>query len=200
MLPPSLWFRGFQVGKKDNLKGIVNRAQLLNICASLKIERAFMMSNKEIVLRVAKERPIKIGPSPKANVETVIQWFHKHENDAIKSARRARTPKPAKAAPVVVKEAFYKSWEWRTLRMKALKEHGARCQCCGAGRDDVAMSGDPVKICVDHIKPLATHWHLRLDPTNLQVLCDECNQGKGAWDDTDWRGRDLIEAQLRYVI
>lgn len=81
---------------------------------------------------------------------------------------------------------FYKSWEWRTLRMQALKERGARCGCCGATPKHHDVQGNPIRLVVDHIKPLATHWHLRLDLENLQILCDECNQGKGAWDSTDW--------------
>lgn len=88
---------------------------------------------------------------------------------------------------VVSKDQFYKSWEWRTLRMEVLKEHGRACQCCGAEPGMKTASGDPVRICVDHIKPLSKFWNLRLDRTNLQVLCDECNQGKGAWDQTDFR-------------
>jgi 5-methylcytosine-specific restriction endonuclease McrA len=72
------------------------------------------------------------------------------------------------------------------------------------------MSGNQVKIVVDHIKPLHHHWSLRLQKTNLQVLCDECNQGKGAWDETDHRPKpapdewtiedepsDLIADQLK---
>jgi 5-methylcytosine-specific restriction endonuclease McrA len=85
------------------------------------------------------------------------------------------------------KKMFYKSWAWRTLRAKILKRFGARCMCCGATPDHFDMDGSPVKICVDHIKPVSLHWKLRLDPENLQVLCDECNQGKGAWDQTDYR-------------
>ena len=54
--------------------------------------------------------------------------------------------------------------------------------CCGATPDD----GVTV-ICVDHIKPRHTHPALALDPANLQVLCGVCNQGKGAWDTTDFR-------------
>lgn len=86
-----------------------------------------------------------------------------------------------------VKNAFYKSWEWRTLRMEVLKEHGRRCQCCGATPDAKTVNGRNVTIVVDHIKPLSRFWHLRLTKSNLQVLCDECNQGKGNWDETDYR-------------
>lgn len=93
----------------------------------------------------------------------------------------------AKTASKAKREDFYKSWEWRTLRMTVLKKHGPRCMCCGSTPDQTAAHGAPVRIVVDHIKPLYTHWHLRLDANNLQVLCDECNMGKGAWDTTDWR-------------
>lgn len=92
------------------------------------------------------------------------------------------------AAPTVAaKDEFYNSWEWRTTRMEVLKEHGRACQCCGAEPGMKTAAGDPVRICVDHIKPLSLFWHLRLEKSNLQVLCDECNQGKGNWDQTDFR-------------
>lgn len=28
---------------------------------------------------------------------------------------------------------FYSSWEWKRLRLEAIKLHGQRCQCCGWG-------------------------------------------------------------------
>jgi hypothetical protein len=35
-------------------------------------------------------------------------------------------------------------------------------------------------------------WHARrLDPNNLQVLCNDCNMGKGSWDQTDFRTPDM---------
>lgn len=117
---------------------------------------------------------------------------------------RGRKPKSLDALPMLpsgrpppaAKEAFYDSWEWRTVRMQALRAHGAMCQCCGARRGDLDMSGHPVRIVVDHIKPLSRYWELRLDPSNLQILCEECNMGKGAWDETDWRpsGAGDVEA------
>lgn len=71
--------------------------------------------------------------------------------------------------------------------MEVLKESARRCMCCGATPDDTDMAGNAVKIVVDHIKPLHHYWNLRLKKSNLQILCDECNQGKGAWDETDHR-------------
>lgn len=92
------------------------------------------------------------------------------------------------------REAFYKSWDWRRLRMEVIKKYDRRCMCCGATPEDVALDGTPVRLVVDHIKPLSKHWELRLSPSNLQILCDECNMGKGAWDETDHRSNDERDA------
>lgn len=94
---------------------------------------------------------------------------------------------PSSAPTKEEKVEFYQSWEWRTLRVKVLQQYGARCMCCGTTPAHETVGGEPVVIVVDHIKPLSKHWELRLDRNNLQVLCQECNQGKGAWDETDFR-------------
>ena len=83
-------------------------------------------------------------------------------------------------------EAFYKSFEWRKLRYEILKKYGSRCLACGRGPADGAV------IHCDHIKPLRKYWHLRLDPMNIQPLCELCNHGKGNWDETDYR-KDIID-------
>jgi hypothetical protein len=54
-----------------------------------------------------------------------------------------------------------------------------KCQLCGRGPEDAILQ-------VDHIVPRA-HGGSN-DPANLQVLCAECNQGKGARDNRDFRG------------
>jgi 5-methylcytosine-specific restriction endonuclease McrA len=71
--------------------------------------------------------------------------------------------------------------------MVVLKREGHRCQSCGATPNDTTVGGAKVRLVVDHIIPISRRWDLRLDPTNLQVLCDECNMGKGNWDVTDYR-------------
>lgn len=101
--------------------------------------------------------------------------------------KRASTTAPIKNAEAekwrrhVMSDAFLDSYEWRKLRMEALKRDGARCACCGATRaHGVAMH-------VDHIKPRKLFPNLALSLDNLQVLCEACNHGKGNWDMTDWR-------------
>lgn len=138
--------------------------------------------------------------NPETGEITVVNVLEEAANDLLKTDKaltrqQSRTRKKCKPAPrssnhipsAAEKEAFYKSWEWRRLRMQVIKLQGRSCRCCGARPDDRDMAGKPVKIVVDHIKPLSKFWGLRLKRDNLQVLCDECNQGKGAWDQTDHR-------------
>ena len=80
-----------------------------------------------------------------------------------------------------VRDEFYASWEWKRLRYDFLKDKARRCGCCGRSPDD------GVAVNVDHIKPIRHHWRLRLDYNNLQILCSDCNMGKGSRDETDWR-------------
>jgi hypothetical protein len=76
---------------------------------------------------------------------------------------------------------FYNSRAWIEIRYQAIKRYGAVCQCCGhPGSKD-----NPIQ--VDHIKSRYLHPELALDITNLQILCKQCNMGKGYRDQTDWR-------------
>jgi hypothetical protein len=85
-------------------------------------------------------------------------------------------------------DPFYGSDEWRKLRYQALKLNAGCCQCCGqrASRDR--------PLHVDHIKPRSKYPELELALSNLQVLCEDCNLGKGAWDETDWRSPQQARA------
>ena len=85
----------------------------------------------------------------------------------------------------VIGDAFLSTYEWRRVRMVALKKYGARCQCCGASPAEGAVMN------VDHIKPRRLFPALALDVDNLQVLCHDCNHGKGNWDMTDWRPEEV---------
>lgn len=74
---------------------------------------------------------------------------------------------------------FYSSWEWKKARYEALKRFGAKCMLCGSTE----------RVVVDHIKPRRFYPELELDQDNLQILCNECNQGKSFDDETDFRGK-----------
>lgn len=73
--------------------------------------------------------------------------------------------------------AFYESWAWKKLRYQVLRKYGPKCMCCGSTN----------RVTVDHIIPVRECPEKRLDFNNLQVLCQDCNQGKSYRDQTDWR-------------
>ena len=75
---------------------------------------------------------------------------------------------------------FCKTEGWLSLRYDALVKYGRRCVCCG-------ITSETAILHVDHIKPKSLHPELALDINNLQILCHECNFGKGNRDDTDLR-------------
>jgi 5-methylcytosine-specific restriction endonuclease McrA len=77
---------------------------------------------------------------------------------------------------------FYKSQEWRELRVKIIEEQHGECQMCGRSHKKHGIT-----IHVDHIIPLSIDWSRRLDETNLQILCEDCNLGKSNHYTTDWR-------------
>lgn len=99
---------------------------------------------------------------------------------------QSRSPESKKVlrAKWAKRDGFYSRQEWQELRYKALVMHGAKCQCCGRGREDGTT------IHVDHIKPRSKFPELSLVLSNLQVLCEDCNLGKSNKDDTDWRDRE----------
>ena len=103
-----------------------------------------------------------------------------------KYGSKTRIPTPALPSVLLSRnDGFYESSEWKSLRYLALKTYGRSCSCCGA-------SG--CVIHVDHIRPRSRHPELQLDIRNTQPLCEPCNMGKSAWDETDWRTPEQRDA------
>lgn len=78
------------------------------------------------------------------------------------------------------KAEFFNSQSWKRVRYEALRRSSARCQCCG-------VPGSQTQLHVDHIKPRSLFPQLALELSNLQVLCGDCNFGKGASDEINWK-------------
>ena len=93
----------------------------------------------------------------------------------------SRPPATKVSGVDVASKDFLETFAWRKLRMEALKKYGPKCMCCGATPATGAVMN------VDHVKPRKLFPALALDINNLQILCHECNHGKGNWDQTDWR-------------
>ena len=73
---------------------------------------------------------------------------------------------------------------WRRARIDALETNRERygaltCECC--------LTNATSQWHVDHIRPRSSHPELALEPANLQILCADCNLGKGVRYATDWR-------------
>lgn len=82
---------------------------------------------------------------------------------------------------------FLSSYAWRNARYEAIKKNNGRCECCGASPKE-----NNIVLHVDHIKSRRLFPELALDPSNFQVLCEDCNHGKGFLDQTDWRKDQTI--------
>jgi len=125
--------------------------------------------------------------------EIVIDWLKKNKPPPLTPAEReekrleaieAMTGKrPFKRTYATSNGSFYESDEWRELRYQAIKENGARCQCCGR-----SPQNHGIVLHVDHIKPRSKFPELELSASNLQILCEDCNIGKKNHDTIDWRG------------
>lgn len=79
--------------------------------------------------------------------------------------------------------SFYKSKEWLSLRYKVISHYGRVCMCCQS------CTGP---FHVDHIKPISKYPELKLEITNLQVLCEACNLGKSNKYEHDFREKPLV--------
>lgn len=67
---------------------------------------------------------------------------------------------------------FYKSKEWKRLRLQVLQRDNYLCQHC-------LIDGKliPANV-VDHVIPVKEDWNLTLEINNLQVLCASCHNKK----------------------
>ena len=148
------------------------------IRANERIKKQKIKDEKATAERMAKINPPKKTKPSKAQRKAAAQLR--------KQSRYVDKPKVVKqrvkvAGIDVTTTEFLSTYEWRKVRMQALKKYGARCMCCGATPASGAIMN------VDHIKPRKLFPDLALDINNLQILCHDCNHGKGNWDQTDWR-------------
>lgn len=105
------------------------------------------------------------------------------------ASKAPKAPKAEKREPkgrTQPKDPFYSSWEWKKARYEALARFQHRCQCCGWQPGDTERG----YLVVDHIKSRRKHPELSLSQDNLQVLCNDCNMGKGSIYEDDFRSLD----------
>lgn len=115
-----------------------------------------------------------------SSAEDAVEVFKKYQLEKIEELRPWKI-KPYKKQASPTDKDFLFSFEWRKLRLQALDKYGHVCVSCGSTPKSGAI------LNVDHIKPRKYFPELALDINNLQVLCSECNHGKGNWNHSDYR-------------
>lgn len=119
----------------------------------------------------------------KKEVNAGWAWRPGLGEESIKPKRKKRSSRQQKKRDKLesLGSEFYQTDEWRRLRYRVLEKYGGRCMACGR------TAKDGVVIHVDHIRPRSKYPHLQLTYDNLQVLCEDCNLGKGNKSEKDWR-------------
>lgn len=169
----------FYPGKKKKKKGASTQGKMCRIAKSILGYGSMQgVSHFELIVKCLSLRGVQ-KPKGVSDKEFALKNYQLLES--VKPAKKATSSSDKSNNEYLSSREFLQSFEWRKLRMEALKLNGARCQCCGASPANGAVMN------VDHIKPRKTHPELALEITNLQVLCEDCNHGKGNWDSTDWR-------------
>ena len=100
--------------------------------------------------------------------------------------------------PYKERKAFYKTEQWIIMRNNFMNDNNTvmKCACCGAipdsdykkveidmnrpqsEKDMLYHEFQANRLVVDHKLPIKHFWHLRLEPSNLQMLCGLCNKEK----------------------
>lgn len=80
------------------------------------------------------------------------------------------------------RQKFYITPKWKKLREEFIKDKELVCVYCSV---DLTLEGKIVNI--DHIEPIKYSWKKRLDPNNLQIVCNDCNCEKGNKSDKEYK-------------
>jgi len=145
------------------------------------VSRTYRDGSKHFVSQCSRCGDVSISPIAKHKVRPPIDPYNADLKEEwllfCKNIRRFK-----KDLYYATTEDFYASTAWKELRVGVIEEYGAQCAMCGRSPKEHG-----IVIHVDHIKPRSKHPELSLDFNNLQILCEDCNLGKMANYETDWR-------------
>lgn len=169
-------------------KGYLRKKAITNLrCAGVVIQTSGSISTVHLADLIREATGMYHGFAPR----NVIKCFYEDEPNIInipvveQPIKKKKTKKKQKRLEFVQTNDFLSSPEWRRLRYQALKLSDGKCQLCGRSKYD------GIVLNVDHIKNRKNHPELALELSNLQILCADCNHGKGNIDETDWRQQEL---------
>jgi 5-methylcytosine-specific restriction endonuclease McrA len=101
------------------------------------------------------------------NLGEVIRGIEAAEAQRAVRAERLREQKA---------KSYYGTAQWRRVRYLFLRQQRRPLRCSLCNRS----ATDGITICADHIKSVRSYPELRAKLDNLQLLCTECNLGKGS--------------------
>jgi 5-methylcytosine-specific restriction endonuclease McrA len=120
--------------------------------------------------KVAKKRRVEELQNTLSRLRDLEQQFKEFRNKTEK-----KSPFDYPKYKSGMGKDFYSTREWRELRWKVVSISNGCCSVCGRNSKQHG-----VILHVDHIKPRSKYPQLELVQSNMQVLCEECNIGKGA--------------------
>ena len=132
--------------------------------------------------RIVASKYLAANPGKSFSGGSVCVDLPSDGSESAKTKAKVTKAKRSKTATPTPSRSFYWSDEWRKLRYQVIRENDSKCMACG--RSPKLHS---VIMHVDHIKPISKFPELKLEKSNLQILCDDCNLGKGNTDSIDWR-------------
>lgn len=147
--------------------------------ARIAVENAIEIYGFEALLTAVKNYKLECesrGVIDTEYVKQFLSWINCGRNREREKGRRLGVEHYQEAIEQTVADP-----KWQKVRYFALKESNGSCCLCGR------TAKDGIKLHVDHIKPKSLYPELEYEPSNLQVLCCDCNIGKSNLDDTDWR-------------
>lgn len=147
------------------------------LIASFETRKADLVTADEgirLSIAFARGRLFEIGRNERVALKRQLA-----ANATIQRSQQFAAERAANGGEIV----FFSSATWQRLRFEVLAEADGCCTLCGRSYREHGVTLE-----VDHIKPRSRFPNLALEKENLQVLCFDCNRGKGNRDTTDWRG------------
>lgn len=139
--------------------------------ASIFIDHIDSLPNDQDKIRLLRKRVLDLE---RANRRLKFSLGHG------RSAKRGEIAFEKPEAKSTKGKDFYNSLSWKRLRYQFLMlSENKECKNCGSSKN----------LQVDHIVPRSIDPSRSLDQTNLQILCADCNFGKGATPDHVLRKR-----------
>lgn len=165
-------------GLEESVQRDISEVELFENLEKVWIQLGRQPKDKELRRPLSKysTRPyVKRYGSIRKALEAFVEFMNSAEQDKLDNEEMVADI-TSESSEILVIESSYKHKTQRTpslrLKVKVLFRDGNKCRLCGAETNGNAH--------FDHIKPWSKGGETVLE--NLQLLCTDCNLGKGNWE------------------